>query len=203
MAASNQYVTNQPQSSFLLETQGYVQGLCLDDTVARMWLMEGTLISTATTPLWGGVPIQEQINVTGSGSDGLGPVVLAATAQNNVTGWCTYQQMMHGVISPGSNAPQYGPTNGVGFFRLGTNARMVVACDPALVASITGAGDLITAVSAVYWDVANYRITGTSAGNFLLPSTTRILAVNTNSKIVTYSSPNTTWAAGDAAVILI
>lgn len=202
MAASNQYVTNQPQSSFLLETQGYVQGLCLDDTVARMWLMEGTLISTATTPMWGGVPIEEQINVTGSGSDGLGPVVLASTSQATVTGFSTYQQMMHGVISPGSNAPQYGPTNGVGFFRLGTNARLIVACDPALISTITGAGDSITS-QALYWDVTNFRITLTTSGNFALPTSVRLLAVNTNSKIVTYSSPNTTWAAGDAAVILI
>lgn len=203
MAAPNYYTTNQPQSSFLLETQGYVQGLCLDDTVARMWLMEGTLLSTASVPMWGGLPITEQINVTGAGADALGPVVAEATSQSNCTGFSTFQQMMHGVISPGSNAPTYGPTNGVGFFRLDTNARMAVACDPALVSAIAGEGDAINS-QALYWDVTNYRITlTTSGGNWALPTSIRLLSVNTNSKIVTWSSPNASWALGAAAILLI
>jgi hypothetical protein len=203
MAATNQYTTNQPQNAFLLDTQGFVQGLAEDDPVSRMWLTEGTLISTASVLMWGGVPITEQINVTGSNGDGLGPVVLAATSQADTTGWSTFQQMMHGIITPGSNAPTYGPTNSVGFFRAGTNVRLMVACDPALISTITGAGDAINSQS-LYWDVTNYRITlTTSGGNFALPTSTRLLKVNSNSKIITYSSPNASWAAGAAAVILL
>jgi len=91
----------------------------------------------------------------------------------------------------------------VGFFRNGTNQRLAVACDPALITTITGTSDNI-ASQALYWDVTNYRITlTTTGGNWALPTSVRLLSVNTNSKIVSWTSPNATWAAGSAAIILI
>jgi hypothetical protein len=207
MAAANQYPTNQPAAPFLLETQGYIQGLALDDPTSRLWLVEGTLVSTATVALWGGLPVTEQINVTGAGADGLGPVVSLATTQAGVTGWSTFQQMMHMTIAPNQNVPVAGPTNGLGFFRLNTQVRLAVACDPALITSITGGGDSIASQS-LYWDVTNYRITlNTAGGNFALPTSIKLLSVNTNSKIVSVASPASAavpaWALGSAAIILI
>ena len=203
MAAPNSYTTNQPQDSFLLQTQGYVQGLPYDDPVSRLWLAAGTLDAGEAIPMWGGVPINEIINGTGSGADGLGPDIKRSTSQATVTGWSTFAQMMHMLVTPSANVPVAGVTNGVGFFRNGTNQRLAVACDPALITTITGAGDNI-ASQALYWDVTNYRITlTTTGGNWALPTSVRLLSVNSNSKIVSWTSPNATWAAGSAAIILI
>ena len=63
------YATNQPQNTFLLQTQGYVQGTAYDDPSVRMEMAGGTLAATETLTMWGGVPLTELINVTGAGSD--------------------------------------------------------------------------------------------------------------------------------------
>jgi len=109
------------------------------------------------------------------------------------------------VIAPGNNVPLAGVGNYVGFFRLQTQQRLTVQCDPALVAALVASDGTITS-QALYWDVTNYRITlTTSGGNFALPTSTRLLSVNTNSKVVAYNSGTgaVTWTAGDAAIILI
>lgn len=200
----NPYTTLSPSNTFLLETQGYVEGLPYDDTVARLWLMEGMLASTETLPMWGGQPVGEQINVAGSGADALGPTLVRAISQATVTGFSTFMQMMHMVITPGGTVPLAGSNNSVGFFRLGTNQRLAVQLDPALVTTVTGAGDLVNAL-ALYWDPTNHRVTLTTSGNFALPTSVRLLSINTNSKIVNYNSGTgaVTWTAGNAGILLI
>lgn len=201
----NPYGTSSPASTFILETQGYVEGLPYDDTVARLWLMEGLLASTETLPMWGGQPISEQINVAGANADALGPTLTRATTQASVTGFSTFLQMMHMVITPGGNTvPLAGSLNSVGFFRLGTNQRLAVQLDPALVTTITGSGDLVN-VSGLYWSVANHYVTFTTTSNFALPTSVRLLSINTNSKIVNYNSGTgaVTWTTGNAGLLLI
>jgi hypothetical protein len=205
----NPYGTNQPQDAFLLQTQGLVQGAPYDDTVSRMWLDGGTLASTETVVMWGGVPLTELINVAGvstsSSSDGLGPVLKRATTQANTTGWSTNLQANSMVVTSGNNVPVAAVGNYVAFFRTGTNARLGVQCDPALVAAIQSAGDAINS-QALFWDVTNFRITlTTTGGNFALPTSTRLLSVNTNSKIVSFNSGTgaVTWTTGDAAIIIL
>ena len=201
----NPFGTNQPQDSFLLQTQGYVQGAPYDDTVSRMWLAGGMLASTETVVMWGGVPVTETINVAGSGSDGLGPVLKRSTTQANTTAWSTNLQANSMVVTSGNNVPVAAVGNYVAFFRYGSQQRLAVAVDPALVTAITGAGDAINS-QALYWDVTNYRVTlTTTGGNFALPTATRLLSVNTNSKIVSYNSGTgaVTWTTGDAALIIL
>lgn len=203
--AFNPYGTNQPQDSFLQQTQGYVQGAPYDDPVARLWLAGGTLKSSETVPMWGGVPIFEYVTVAGNNADGLGPQVGRATSQATTTGWSTNLQMNSMVVTPGNSVPLAAVGNGVGFFRYGTQQRLAVQVDPALVATLTSADALINA-TALYWDVTNYRVTATTTGgNFALPTNTKLLSVNTNSKIVSYNSGTgaVTWSTGDAAIILI
>lgn len=201
----NPYTTSQPQDSFLLQSQGYVQGAVYDDTSIRMELERGTLASTETVVMWGGIPVTELINNAGANGDGLGPTLKRATTQTNLTGFSTYNQAGSMVIGPGQTAPVSGVGSYVGFFRLQTGIKMAVQCDPALIAAISGAGDAVNS-QALYWDVTNYRITlTTTGGNFALPTSIRLLSTNTNSKIVSYNSGTgaVTWAAGDAAMILI
>jgi len=201
----NPFLTTSPANSFLLETQGYVQGTAYDDPSVRMELMGGTLASTETLVMWGGVPIEEYINVTGAGSDGTGPSLKRATTATTTTGWSVSDQAGSMIIVPGPSVPVAAVGNYVSFYRSGSNIRIAVQADPALVAALVSADGSISSQS-LYWDVTNYRLTlTTSGGNWALPTTVRLLSVNTNSKIVSYNSGTgaVTWTAGDAAIILI
>ena len=196
----NPYATTTPQHSFLLESQGYIQGVAIDDPSSYQWLAGGVLASTETLPMWGGVPIEEIANLVGTGSEGLGPSLKRATSQATITGWSVFNQASSMVITPGNTVPLASQLNYVAFYRLGTNQRVAVQADPALAAAISGG-----AISglALYWSVADSWVTLTTTSNFALPASTRLLSINTNSKIVSWSSPNANWSSGPAALLLI
>lgn len=198
------YITNQPQNTFLLNSQGFVQGVALDDTPSRMWLKGGTLLSTQTLPMWGGVPITELINQMGTNSEGTGPVVARSTTQANTTGWAVFNQAHSMVIGSGNTVPISSAREYVSFYSNGSNARIAVQCDT----SITGlAGTTTVAVESLggllYWDTTNFLLTTTSSSNVQLPTTYKLLSINTNSKIVSWTSPNATWATGAVAILQI
>jgi hypothetical protein len=202
----NPYATNQPQNTFLLQTQGYVQGTAYDDPTARMELAGGVLASSETLVMWGGVPISEQINVAGAGADSLGPQVKRGTTQANITGWSVYNQASSMVITPGQTAPVTGTGSYVAFFRYGSNIRIAVQVDPALVAALQSSDTVINAES-LQWDTVLFRVTVASPSGFIaLPASTRLLSVNSNSKIITTGTNGVApiaWASGDAGIILI
>jgi hypothetical protein len=200
----NPYATTVPVNPFLNPTQGLVQGVALDDPSSKNWLEGGQLASTETLAMWGGVPIQIEINQVAAGaSEGLGPQLKRSTSQANTLGWAVFNQAASMVVTPGNTVPQAGVGNYVSFYRNNTNARIVVNCDPALVAALTS-GELITGAS-MYWSVTYYWVTLVSSGsNFALPASTVLRAVNSNSKIVNYASASSvTWTTGDAAIIQI
>ena len=201
----NPYATSQPQDSFLLQSQGLIQGTAYADPTARMELMGGYVDSGETLPMWGGVPINEMINLSGSGnaqSDGLGPSVKRSTTQATITGFSVFDQASSMVITAGNTVPLAANLNYMSFYRLGTNARIAVQCDPAIITALNSSNGDISS-QALYWDTTNFRITLVTASNFALPTSVRLVSVNVNSKIVAWSSPNATWTTGDAAVILI
>lgn len=202
----NPFSTSTPQNTFLSPTQGYMQGLVYDDPTSRLELMGGTLAIAETIVMWGGRPIGEQINVTAAGaSDGLGPAVASATSTATATGWSVFNQAGSMVLIPGGAYPPVAAVgNYVSFFRYGSLARIAVACDPALVTSISVGTNVITS-QALYWDVTFYRITlTTSGGNWALPTTTKLISTNSgNSKIITYTASQASWTTGAAAIIQI
>src|ERR1700734_1922222 len=102
----NPYATQTPSNTFLNPTQGYIQGLALDDPSSRMWLEGGTLDTNETLTMWGGVPVSIEINQLGTGSEGLGPAVKRATTQGNTLGWSVFNQASSMVITAGNNVPQ-------------------------------------------------------------------------------------------------
>jgi hypothetical protein len=208
----NPFSTNQPQDSFLLQTQGLIQGMMYDDPTARLELAGGVLNSGETVPMWGGRAISEFVNYAGSNSDGLGPQIYSGTAAGNsqsataqtITGFSVYNQANSMVITPGQTAPQAGVGNYVAFVRNGSNARIAVKIAPALVTALIATPGPIA--QPLYWDTTNYQIT-TSGGTtpIQLAVTTRLLSINTNSKLVSYNSGTgaVTWTTGTLCMIQI
>ena len=129
-------------------------------------------------------------------------------ARHGITGsnsadFSVFNQASSMVINSGNTVPLAASGNYVSFFRLGTNVRLAVRCDPAIVTALNSSDGLINS-QTLYWDITNYQISlVTTGGNWALPTSIKLLSVQTNSKIVSWSSPNASWAAGDAAIILI
>lgn len=201
----NPFGTSTPQNTFLSPTQGYIQGCVYDDPTARMELMGGVLASTESVVMWGGRPITEFVNVTTAGSsDGLGPTIATATSQALMTGWTVWAASM--VLIPGGAYPPVAAVgNFIGFYRYGSNARIAVAADPALITALTSSDTSIVG-TVLTWDTANYRITNVAADgtHLALPTSTKLISTNsTNSKIVTYANSQASWSTGSAAIIQI
>ena len=200
----NPVVTTNAAGSFNTESVGYVQGTALDQPAVRFALSGGILASTETLPMWGGVAISESIASgigtgipeTGSSSV-LGSSItraanITAHTTGQLTGWSVFDQNYSAVQSPQSPVPLTGTAMQVNVYRLGSGARIAVACDPAL-KSLDGG--LIT--QQVSWDWVNQLLvpyTGTltiSSGTYN----------NTTGVIVLTMSAPVSFSAGDAVVL--
>jgi hypothetical protein len=147
----NPFLTTTAAGSFSTQSDGYIQGVAMDDPSIRNSLSGGPLATTETLPMYGGIAIQELLPTTGDTS--LGNSVARATLVANVTGFSVNNQFFNGVTSPQSNVPTAGAGMSIPFHRLGSGARIAVACDPGLV-SLNGG--LIT--QNVSWDFNNQRL---------------------------------------------
>jgi len=195
----NPFVTTNSNSSFLLQTDGYTQGTWSSDSpVWRYYLETGFVASSQSTPLWGGLPVSLTVEAPGAGgsSSGLGQAVVAATAETNIDGFCLFNQASGGVITGSSNVPLYASGMSVNFARIGCGMFVVLPVNPSAVSTIAGGASNQT----LYWNFTNNYVDTTGSGALNV----QIIELNTNSKTVTYSSPNATWnAAGSVIVVRI
>lgn len=168
----NPFLTTNALGSFSTQSDGFIQGVAMDDPSTRNNLSGGPLASTETLPMWGGIAIQELLPSTGDTS--LGNQVARATLVGNVTGFSVNNQAHNWVTTPQSNAPTAAAGMSVPFHRLGSGARIAVACDPGLV-SLNGG--LIT--QQVSWDFNNQR---------LQPYVASTATVSVTSMTATYSA---------------
>jgi hypothetical protein len=192
-------VTNFP-GSFSVTSDGYVQGIFLDDPAIRNELAGGFLATAETLPMWGGVAIADAIPNPANQSDALGGAISRALAQTGLTGFSVFNQASNMIQTPQSRVPLSGTGMGVNFFRLGSGARICVQCDATFAATLAGES-VITQCS---WDYTNQKLVAYDS-TAALP--VKILNVNIgNSKIVSYSSGTgfANWTNnGDVAVIQI
>ena len=209
-------VTTNAAGLFNVNSAGFTQGDALDDPAVKFWLAGGVLSTSATSPLWGGVPIAELIPTAQSGvysgdtqpgTDTLGSTIIQASTVTAPTGISVFNQAFQGITTPQSTAPLYSPGMSVNFYRFGSGARIPLPCDASIVAL---AGSSIT--ETVYWDTTNLRLTTTATSNFAVPC--KILRISTSgNKIVNYNSGtgNANWSntivggssAAPVAVVLI
>lgn len=200
-------VTN-AAGKFSLTTDGYVQGTALNDPAVRNELVQGIVAVAQTTPLWGGMAITDSLANPASVSQAISASLALATAQGNITGFTVFDQANAMIQSPQSPVPlapagdNAGHPGGfINFYRLGSGARIVVACSAAVAAALeSGASN-----QALYWDYTNQVLLNAPGGTAL--AGVRILDVNVgNSKIVVYNGGTgfATWnESGSSAVIQI
>jgi hypothetical protein len=150
------FQTTVAQGQFGVTTVGMVQGDVFPDPQTRNAARTTILADTETLPMWGGVGIYEDIpGVAGGPSPTLGPVVGRAnslTGSKALAGFSTWSYS--NVNSPQSPVPLAGSGQQVIAFALGSRARIVVACDPDLVAELQGQ----PIGGQVSWDFVNQRL---------------------------------------------
>lgn len=136
---------------FITQAQGLVQGVFMDDPALRYELAGGVLKSTETLPMWGGVAVEELVSATGFSP--LGNDIARSVAQTSYSGFSVFNQNGAAINTPQSPVPLTLLGGQVNFFRKGSGARIVVACDPALVDL---GGGITTA--QVSWDYTNQKL---------------------------------------------
>ncbi len=196
----NPAATTNAANSFSAQSVGYIQGVALDDPATRFALAGATLATTETLPMWGGIAIKEFIPASGNL---LGGSVARATTNAEIKGFSVYNQNGATLTTPQSQAPVSLGGGAVHFFRLGSKARIAVAIDAVLAATLVNGTTLIDA--NVSWDLTNQKIITYDAGVGALAA--KILDINIgNSKTVTYDAVNNlcNWTyTGSVAIIEI
>lgn len=164
----NPSLTTNAQGTFNTTSTGLVQGTAYPDPATRFALTGGILASDETIPMWGGVGLYEFIpGVSGGPVVSLGCVVGRATLLTGakaLSGFSVFDQAYGMITSPQSTVPLIGSTGQVMYYRLGSRARVAVACDPSL---ISLQGGLVT--QQVSWDFTLQRLIPFSGG---YPATT-------------------------------
>lgn len=148
----NPYVTTGFTGTFSTQSEGFVQGIALDDPAVRYYLAGGPLASTETLPMWGGCAVQELIAST-TGNATTGSTIARATSTATVSGFSVLNQATAWVTTAQSEAPSAGTGTTIPYYRLGSGARIAVACDPSLVSLAAGQTN-----QNVSWDFNNMRL---------------------------------------------
>jgi hypothetical protein len=192
-------VSNAP-GSFYTTSDGFVQGTMEDDPASRFALASGIVSTAATSPMWGGMGITDSLATPGTTSQSLRSVLTLATSQANLTGFTVFNQAAGMVQTPQSPVPLASAGMGINFFRLGSGARIAVACSNAVATALEGGASN----QALYWDYTNQVLLNTPGGTAI---NVKVIDVNVgNSQVVTYNSGTgfATWTrTGSCAVIQI
>lgn len=149
----NPVLTTNALGSFSTQSDGFVQGVMMDDPASRFYIDGAPLASTETLPMWGGVAIFNNVAPTTPTGTALGNVLGRATSASQITGFSIINQATAWVTSPQSEAPSAGTGMTVPFVKIGSNARVAVQCSSALTSL---AGGLIT--QQVSWDFGSQQL---------------------------------------------
>lgn len=189
----NPYATTQASGLFSSDTTGAIQGLMVADPSARYRLSQGYVDQNETQPIWGGISISEHIGqlpgmgantaqAQSSNNGRMGSALKRATSPSDMTGFAVYDHANHMVITSNSNAPQAFPGNSIGFARFGSNVRLAVPADPALLNQV---GALTN--GSFGWDFANQRLT-TGTSNDSIP--VRLLEIYETGGLIATINPS-------------
>ena len=200
----NPYGVSNAAGSFVVQTDGDVQGVFMDDPAVRFALRTGIIAGTETLPMWGGIGISENIpTVSGTTPDqALGTILGRATnlvksAALGLTGFTVFNQAHNLVTTVSSPVPMGGSQNTISFFRLGSGARIAVACDPSLVDL---EGDVVG--SLVSWDFTSQRLVPYVASGTTVAITSAVWAATNGGQLtIVMTAASNVGAVGDSFAI--
>lgn len=157
----NPMATTNAASSFGVQSDGFIQGVALDDPANRFNLASGTVAATETKPLWGGLPVAELL--PGVKSSPRGSTIRRAVSLAELEGFTVFNQAHNGLTTPQSPVPLYASGMSVSFYRLGSNMRVPLKASVQVVALGTAGASVKTALA---WDFVNDRVTTAAAAAF-------------------------------------
>jgi hypothetical protein len=162
--------TSVAAGAFVTSSKGLVQGDVYPDPAIIYKKASGTLAQSETVAMYGGVAIYTDVGGgAGAPASELGTIVGRSTSLANLIAFSTWSYGQ--VNSPQSPVPLAASGMQVEYYRLGSGARVVVKCDPNLVAL---RGELTT--TDVSWDFENqmlvpYASTTVSSGTYTADAT--------------------------------
>jgi hypothetical protein len=184
--------------SFSVTSEGYVQGVQLDDPAVRFALASGIVSPAASGPMWGGMGITDSLWTPGTESDSIGSVLTLASSQSNLTGFTVFNQANAMIQSPQSPVPLAPLTGAINFFRFGSGARIAVQCSSTVATALEGSASNV----ALYWDYTNQVLLNAPGGTAIAA---KLIDVNVgNSMVVSYASGTgfATWNRGGSTAII-
>jgi hypothetical protein len=150
----NPNITTVTSGLFNIQSTGLVQGTAFPDPAIRFKLASGLLATTETLPMWGGVGIFTDIpGVVGGPATQLGTIVGRATSVSNLIAFSVFDQMYGMINTPQSPVPLAASSMQVGYYRLGSGARIAVQAAPALASDVGSLTNL-----QVSWDFVNQQL---------------------------------------------
>lgn len=187
------------QNTFLLQTQGYIQGLTQDDPVSRMLLRAGLVGAGVTQPVWGGLAIAANVGGLNPSGQSVPTIIPATTTQLN--GFTVFDQAINVTQTPGNTVPVAVAGQNMPFYFFGSNASIPLPVASGVFAALETASTSIP----LYWDTVALNITTTvNANTIALPANVDVLDVNATSKMVSYNSSTgaVTWVSGQDAILI-
>ena len=157
----NPMATTNALGSFGVQSDGFVQGVALDDPANRFNLDAGTVASSETKPLWGGLPVAELL--PGTQSSPRGTFIRRASSVEDLEGFTVFNQAHNGLTTPQSPVPLYASGMSVSFYRIGSNMRVPLKASAQVVALGSAGASVKTALA---WDFVNNQITTAAAAGF-------------------------------------
>ena len=190
------YNTSSVYGSFSPYTDGVIQGTAYADAAASNYLASG-VIAAGQLPLYGGIPVSNSVNLSPFSANRNG-LLTRATSAAGVTGIAVFDQAHQGVIRPGvSDVPLYYPGMDINYYRMGSNARIIVKAS----ADLAALGDeAIT--SQVSWDFATGTLQPYTAGASAIATSSFDIAAATSGYTVMVTTASAHGlATGDYATI--
>ena len=150
----NPIATTNGLGSFGVSWDGLIQGEAQDNPAVRFQLAGGTVASTETAPMWGGIAVQALVGGAAGGPNAaLGQILKRATQETEIAGFTVFDQAHDMIQSPESSVPLAASFMQINYYRLGSRARIAVAASPNLVDL---EGQAIG--TAVAWDYTNEQL---------------------------------------------
>lgn len=157
----NPMATTNAAGSFGVQSDGFIQGVALDDPANRFNLASGTVAASETKPLWGGLPVAELL--PGNQSSPRGSTIRRAVSVAELEGFTVFNQAHNGLTTPQSPVPLYASGMSVSYYRLGSNMRVPLKASTQVISLGTTGASVKTALA---WDFVNNQITTAAAAGF-------------------------------------